>query len=138
MHEMKRSRFTAFLMALVMVMTLLLNPLTAVKVSAEQVFSDVAPKDWFYGYVMNLYNKGIIKGYGTSGEFRPRNMLIREHAAKMIAIAAGLDYEGKKAEQSSRELAKEPFNRLEPGDEGKKKGHEGHVKSLSPTCRPQP
>lgn len=39
-----------------------------------QVFSDVAPTDWYYTGVMNLYNRGIIKGFGD-GTFRPYDNL---------------------------------------------------------------
>ncbi len=37
---------------------------------------------------MILYEKGIVKGYGATGEFRHENKLTREHAAKMITLAA--------------------------------------------------
>ena len=59
-------------------------------------FTDVASSHWALTYIKNLYNKTIIKGY-PNGTFKPGNPLLREHAAKMIALGAKLDYQGKKA-----------------------------------------
>ena len=49
---------------------------------------DVPKSAWYYDYVMTLAEEEIVKGYGTSGEIRPFNQVIREHAAKMIVLAA--------------------------------------------------
>mgnify|MGYP000972432730 CR=1 FL=1 len=57
-------------------------------------FRDVPKSAWYYDYVMTLAEEEIVKGYGTSGEFRPFNQVIREHAAKMIVLAAGIPYQG--------------------------------------------
>lgn len=57
-------------------------------------FRDVPKSAWYYDYVMSLAEEGIVKGYGISGEFRPFNQVIREHAAKMIVLAAGIPYQG--------------------------------------------
>lgn len=72
-----------------------------VEKSDEDPFIDVPSqpvKHWAYDYVINLYNQGIIKGYGSSRLFKPDNPLTRYHAAKMIARAAGLDFEDKIAD----------------------------------------
>ncbi|NLC40160.1 MAG: multifunctional 2',3'-cyclic-nucleotide 2'-phosphodiesterase/5'-nucleotidase/3'-nucleotidase [Clostridiaceae bacterium] len=66
----------------------------------ETAFKDAPLGHWAHEYVETLYEEDIVKGYGTSGEFRPDNKVIRGHAAKMIAIAAGLDYDGLKADFS--------------------------------------
>ena len=39
-----------------------------------QIFTDVATTDWYYDGVMNLYNRGIVKGYGD-GRFGPNDEL---------------------------------------------------------------
>lgn len=62
---------------------------------SKQSFSDVPLNHWAYNVIEDLHTQGIIHGYGDSGEFRPNNKLTREHAAKMIAIAANLSYKGK-------------------------------------------
>lgn len=92
-------RKTSRRLAAILLATLMSFSIAAVPIiSADaQVFKDVPETAWFHGYVMMLYEKGIVKGYGTSGEFRPDNKLTREEAAKMIAKAAGLPYQGKKA-----------------------------------------
>ena len=60
-------------------------------------FKDVPKSAWYHGYVTSLAQKEIISGFGETGEFRPNAPLTREQAAKMIAEAAGLDFEGKTA-----------------------------------------
>jgi GH25 family lysozyme M1 (1,4-beta-N-acetylmuramidase) len=60
-------------------------------------FPDVLASHWAYGFIEDLYQQRIISGY-SDGSFRPENNLTRGQAAKMIAIAAGLDYEGKVAD----------------------------------------
>lgn len=60
-------------------------------------FSDVGLHDWPLDYIMNLYNRKVIKGY-PDGTFRPDNSIRRDHVAKMVAIGAGLNYQGKKAD----------------------------------------
>ncbi len=52
-----------------------------------QIFFDVAPSDWYYDGVMNLYNRGIIKGY-PDGTFKPDNQL-----GTGLAYLAAKDYD---------------------------------------------
>ena len=93
---MKRNRkLSALLLAMVMILTISVIPLFAAE---TQSFKDVDEGAWYHGYVMMLFDKGIVKGYGETGEFRPDNKLTREEAAKMVALAAGLAYQGKKAD----------------------------------------
>lgn len=51
------------------------------------VFSDVAPSDWFYGYVNAAYSYGIVSGVSKT-EFAPFGKITREEAAVMTARAA--------------------------------------------------
>ncbi|WP_306010188.1 S-layer homology domain-containing protein [Bacillus sp. MMSF_3328] len=53
------------------------------------LFSDVAPKDYYYEAVTSLSKRGIVKGFGQ-GEFRPGEMVTRAQAAKMVALALDL------------------------------------------------
>lgn len=89
----QKFRFSAALMALIMVMTFMVIPLHA----DAQRFKDVPPNRWYYEYVENLASKKIVGGFGSSGEFRPDNKVERQHVAKMVTVAAGLSYKGKKA-----------------------------------------
>lgn len=87
--------FLVFLMTLILMLTLLITPVTNVVYAADNVtFSDVPISHWGYKYVESLYKDDIIKGYGDKS-FNPNGKLTRRHASKMIAIAAGLDHEGK-------------------------------------------
>lgn len=103
MKTVKYGKASSVLIALVLVVTLIVNPVLAEMDNPAQVFKDVKPSDWFYPYVINLYNRGIVSGYGTSGEFRPANKVIREHAAKMICRSAELDHEGKDADFNDKD-----------------------------------
>jgi hypothetical protein len=52
-------------------------------------FSDVCSGDWYYPYVMDLYNMGAVGGY-TDGTFRPNNNITRAQVMKAIVLAYGL------------------------------------------------
>lgn len=56
----------------------------------EEPFSDVKKGDWYYNYVVALYNKGgkgtIINGYEDE-TFRPNAKITRQESAKMVASA---------------------------------------------------
>lgn len=93
---MKRIFIGGFLiaaMSLALVLSMAAGPVLAV----NDGFKDVPETAWYHAYVMGLYERDIIKGYGTSGEFRPSNKLTREQTAKMISISRGLATEGLKA-----------------------------------------
>ena len=55
-------------------------------------FSDVKniPSHHFYEAVTSLASRGIIKGY-EDGTFKPNQVISREHAAKIMALALDLD-----------------------------------------------
>jgi len=55
-------------------------------------YNDVDEEDWFYGYVNELTEKGIISGDGSGG-FAPQNNVTREQFLKMILIAANVKSE---------------------------------------------
>lgn len=58
------------------------------QVSASQVFSDLYEYDWWYTFVEDLYNQGVIDGY-TDGTIRPRGDVTVGEAMKLIFLAAG-------------------------------------------------
>ena len=57
-------------------------------VDASEVFSDLPQDGWYYGYVNDLYNAGVINGY-LDGSFRPNNTVTTGEALKMILLAVG-------------------------------------------------
>lgn len=89
----KSHRFLASITAIMMVLTFMASPVFA----AAQRFKDVPTSRWYYEYVENLAKRKIVGGFGTSGEFRPDNKVERQHVAKMVTMAAGLPYKGKRA-----------------------------------------
>lgn len=89
-----KTRTRTKVVVLLLALFLLAGGLAPVKAGSSQVFSDVPAGKWYYPYVMNLYNQGIVSGWGNTGTFRPDNPVIREHAAKMICLAAGLPDQG--------------------------------------------
>ena len=72
---MKRN-VTLFLLAIMLVMAF------AVPVSAA-TFRDVPGNAWYYGYVNDLSNRGILNGY-TDGTFRPNQNIKRAETFAMI------------------------------------------------------
>jgi len=60
------------------------------KSDAVQVFTDVRPDSWYFGYVMNCYEKGIIAGK-TQDKFLPNDYITREEMAVMLQRALSLD-----------------------------------------------
>ncbi|MBR5517909.1 MAG: S-layer homology domain-containing protein, partial [Clostridia bacterium] len=53
-------------------------------------FVDVKVSDWYYTYLIDLKNKGIVSGY-DDGSFKPANTVTREEFIKMIISAAGIE-----------------------------------------------
>ena len=51
-------------------------------------FTDVAEKDWFYSYVMDMTERGVIKGM-TATTFEPEGNLTRAQAAALLYRIAG-------------------------------------------------
>ena len=56
-------------------------------------FKDVPFGHWSHEYIEKLAAGKVVNGY-ADGLFRPDNKVTRRHAAKMVAVAAGLPYEG--------------------------------------------
>lgn len=52
-------------------------------------FSDVYGGDWFYDYVLEAENEGVVSGY-EDGSFKPNNEVTRAEALKIILTAGGI------------------------------------------------
>ena len=63
---------------------------TEVLVEASTVFTDLYQDQWYYRYVNELYNSGVINGYEDS-TFRPERTVTTGEALKMIILAAGYE-----------------------------------------------
>ncbi len=59
---------------------------------AVQSYNDVKECDWYFGYVEELTEKGIVSGDGT-GKFNPNDNVTREQFLKMLIEASGIDAE---------------------------------------------
>ena len=64
------------------------NPSSPDYQDASEVFSDLYSNQWYFSYVNDLYNEGIINGYEDS-TFRPERTVTTGEALKMILLAAG-------------------------------------------------
>lgn len=93
-----KGKYGAILLAVLMMISFVAGNAYAATVSKATDFKDVAKDAWYYDYVACLADRDVVQGYGDTGEYQPMNLATREHAAKMIALAAGLDYSGKKAD----------------------------------------
>lgn len=56
--------------------------------SQPQVFTDIPPEHWAFGYIQAAYSHGIINGY-ADGTFRPQDTVTRAQVAKLLTLAAG-------------------------------------------------
>lgn len=87
----KRTYKAALAMALATGSLVTLSPPNALAADVnEKSFSDVQASQHFYEAVKNLTARGIISGY-EDGTFRPSENISRAHAAKIMALALGLD-----------------------------------------------
>ena len=66
------------------------NPSSPDYQEAAEVFSDLYSNQWYYSYVNDLYNEGIINGY-EDATFRPERTVTTGEALKMILLAAGYE-----------------------------------------------
>ena len=65
----------------------------SVEGTERNVFTDVAPSDWYYDYVVAAYANGLISGY-EDGSFKANQMISRQDMAVMI-YRFSLKYGGK-------------------------------------------
>ena len=93
-----KKKLLAIFMVTLLVISFMAGNVYAAASSKAADFKDVPKTAWYYDYVMCLTDRGVVQGYGDTGEFRPTNPVVREHAAKMVVLAAELNYEGKKAD----------------------------------------
>ncbi len=64
------------------------------------LFKDVSENSWYSGYVDKLQSKGIISGYGDTGEFGPENNVTVAELIKVVVKTAGYDESDKEADLS--------------------------------------
>ena len=93
-----KGKWLTFFLAMIMILSVVVFPLRATAQDKVAEFKDVSASAWYYDYVRCLAERGVVKGYGDTGKFRPMNQVTREHAAKMVALAAELHHKGKKAD----------------------------------------
>ncbi len=58
-------------------------------------FDDVAAGAWYEPYVLNLVDRGVVRGY-DNGDFGPADDVRLGEAAKMVALSFGLEVDTKK------------------------------------------
>ena len=78
------------------------TPTTPVTPSTTAKFADVKENDWFFAYVTELAEKGIVSGNGN-GSFAPNNNVTREQFLKMLLEAT--DIEAVAAENTFADVA---------------------------------
>lgn len=93
MRENRIKKISKVFIVFLIVFFLIGNPVYAV----HQRFTDVPTSAWHFQYIENLASQGIVGGFGTSGLFKPNDKVQRQHTAKMVVKAAGIPYQGKKA-----------------------------------------
>jgi len=61
-----------------------------VEYAPKGIFNDVKESDWYYDYLVDLKEKGIVSGY-EDGNFHPNNQVTREEFLKMLISATGIE-----------------------------------------------
>lgn len=64
------------------------EPVSVPAAQPDGMFSDVKSTDWFYSYVTELSEAGIISGY-SDGTYRPGGTVTVGQALKLVLLAAG-------------------------------------------------
>lgn len=75
---------------IVILVTVFALILTSVVYGAGKSFTDVKEKDWFYGALNDVVERGIIDGY-PDGTFKPQENISRAEFTKVIVAALELD-----------------------------------------------
>ena len=76
--------------ACLLTLIILLMTLSTPALALGRTFKDVPPGHEFYDEIDDLWARGIIGGYGNTGNFKPEANLTRGQTAKMIALGAKL------------------------------------------------
>lgn len=83
---MRRSRKTARVIALILVVAAVAMQLPALAFNWDASFSDVQSSQWYYSYVMECAKFEIVNGY-DDGTFKPDRELTRGEFIKMLACS---------------------------------------------------
>lgn len=86
---MKR-RILTLLLALALTAALIAVPGSGAQLRREMDFTDVSPDNWYYSYVKELYEDGIVEGHGD-GTFGGNESITWGQAFKLITLAIGCD-----------------------------------------------
>lgn len=76
------------IVALLLLMSMALSLWAPATAAGTMPFSDVKPTSWYYTYVKELYEAGVINGM-TDTTFCPQTPSTLAHALKLILLAAG-------------------------------------------------
>ncbi len=86
-----KKRLLSVLLAAVMLLTVL--TMTGVSAADTLPFEDVKSDDWFYPYVVDVYEAGLIKGKSDT-EFAPSATMTRAELVTLLSRLAGEDVTG--------------------------------------------
>jgi len=88
MNNLRRKIYVAAISVAVVLGVIVVEPVTTD--AAGTSFTDVKPTLDHYNPIMNLFERGIVRGY-SDGTYRPDNNLTRGQASKILALALKLD-----------------------------------------------
>ena len=81
--KQKQRIFSLFLLV-----ALVFSLAAPVSAAGEMNFTDVAPDDWYYTYVKDLYDNDIVHGT-TPTTFSPQGQVTLGEALKLVLMSAG-------------------------------------------------
>ena len=76
--------------ALLLLVALTISLAVPASAAGSLPFTDVDPSEWYYTYVQDLYDAGIVDGV-TSTAFRPEGTVTFGQALKLVLMAAGYE-----------------------------------------------
>ncbi|MDR2606001.1 MAG: S-layer homology domain-containing protein, partial [Oscillospiraceae bacterium] len=83
---MRLHKIAAAILALAILFALIPSGITAAEETSPHEYSDVKPKDWYYGAVSTLSDTGILDGF-PDGTFGPEKNLTVAQFIKMVCIS---------------------------------------------------
>lgn len=89
--------------ALLLSVLMFLTAIPFVSAASTPSFSDVPRSHWAYKEIMEMAEKGIIKGYDNR-TFRPNNQVTRAEFAKIMIVAADVDIKKSSVTQTFKDV----------------------------------
>ncbi|GAH32190.1 unnamed protein product, partial [marine sediment metagenome] len=90
---MTKKRWIGLLVVVALLLGIAGTAFAAPQFITQNCFTDVSTSDWFHDYVCNMYDLGVVSGYGD-GTYRPTLSVTRAAMAVMLEQLSGYGSSG--------------------------------------------